>query len=123
MSSMAVSRFLITGGSQGIGAAIVELACKAGHQVVFTGRNQQQIDAVARQPARTDSVPTSHRATTTPGRSTSAPSAWAASMSSSTTPATPTAARSARSTSAKMKEMFDTNVFGLVDFTNWSCRR
>ena len=36
---MPASRFLITGGSQGIGAAVVELARKAGHEVVFTGRN------------------------------------------------------------------------------------
>ena len=42
-------RFLITGGSQGIGAALVAHARKAGHQVVFTGRNQSQIDAVARE--------------------------------------------------------------------------
>ena len=40
-------RFLVTGGSQGIGAAVVELARKAGHQVVFTGRNPQLIDATA----------------------------------------------------------------------------
>ncbi len=41
------SRFLITGGSQGIGAALVDLARAAGHQVVFTGRNQALLDAVA----------------------------------------------------------------------------
>src|SRR5262245_3708555 len=45
---MPSSRFLITGGSQGIGAAVVELARKAGHQVVFTGRNQQLIDETVR---------------------------------------------------------------------------
>ena len=45
---MSGSRFLVTGGSQGIGAAVVELAAKAGHQVVFTGRNDQFIDAVAK---------------------------------------------------------------------------
>ncbi len=37
---MQTRRFLITGGSQGIGAAIVTQARAAGHQVVFTGRNQ-----------------------------------------------------------------------------------
>ena len=47
---MSASRFLVTGGSQGIGAALVELAAKAGHQVVFTGRNDQFIDAVAKKP-------------------------------------------------------------------------
>jgi 3-oxoacyl-[acyl-carrier protein] reductase len=45
---MQPARFLITGGSQGIGAAIVELACRAGHQVVFTGRNEQLIETIAR---------------------------------------------------------------------------
>ena len=39
-------RFLITGGSQGIGAALAKLACEQGHDVVFTGRNQQLIDKV-----------------------------------------------------------------------------
>jgi 3-oxoacyl-[acyl-carrier protein] reductase len=44
---MQTQRFLITGGSQGIGAALVALARKAGHQVVFTGRNHQQVETVA----------------------------------------------------------------------------
>jgi 3-oxoacyl-[acyl-carrier protein] reductase len=44
---MQTRRFLITGGSQGIGAAIVEHARKAGHQVVFTGRNDAEITRVA----------------------------------------------------------------------------
>jgi NAD(P)-dependent dehydrogenase (short-subunit alcohol dehydrogenase family) len=45
---MQPSRFLVTGGSQGIGAAIVEQARNAGHQVVSTGRNKELIDAMAR---------------------------------------------------------------------------
>ena len=44
---MQTQRFLITGGSQGIGAALVALARKAGHQVVFTGRNDHQISSIA----------------------------------------------------------------------------
>jgi 3-oxoacyl-[acyl-carrier protein] reductase len=40
-------RFLITGGSQGIGAALVTLARKAGHAVVFTGRHDDTIGQVA----------------------------------------------------------------------------
>ena len=40
-------RFLVTGGSQGIGAAVVQQARRAGHMVLFTGRNQQLIDGVA----------------------------------------------------------------------------
>ena len=43
---MQTRRFLITGGSQGIGAAIVIQARAAGHQVVFTGRNQQLIKKI-----------------------------------------------------------------------------
>jgi len=46
---MTPRRFLITGGSQGIGAAIVSHACQAGHRVVFTGRQQAAIDEVAKQ--------------------------------------------------------------------------
>jgi 3-oxoacyl-[acyl-carrier protein] reductase len=44
---MSSRRFLITGGSQGIGAALVELASKAGHTVVFTGRDERLIEKVA----------------------------------------------------------------------------
>ena len=44
---MQTQRFLITGGSQGIGAAIVTEAREAGHQVVFTGRNEALIAALA----------------------------------------------------------------------------
>lgn len=44
---MPTQRFLITGGSQGIGAALVDLARKAGHQVVFTGRDEAFINRVA----------------------------------------------------------------------------
>ena len=40
-------RFLITGGSQGIGAAVVTRARAAGHAVVFTGRDAPAIEAVA----------------------------------------------------------------------------
>jgi NAD(P)-dependent dehydrogenase (short-subunit alcohol dehydrogenase family) len=40
--------FLVTGGSQGIGAAVVERARAAGHQVVFTGRDKGRIEDVAR---------------------------------------------------------------------------
>ena len=45
---MQTQRFLITGGIQGIGAAIVTQARDAGHQVVFTGRQDAQIAAVAK---------------------------------------------------------------------------
>ena len=44
---MQTQRFLVTGGSQGIGAALVTQARQAGHQVVFTGRNETQIATLA----------------------------------------------------------------------------
>ena len=44
---MSEQRVLITGGSQGIGAALVSRMRDAGHDVVFTGRNEDRIAAVA----------------------------------------------------------------------------
>ena len=115
---MQPARFLITGGSQGIGAAIAELACKAGHQVVFTGRNQQLIDAVARKTgahglradvsvgddnARTIDVCT-ERMGGVDVLVNNAAYAYRAEIGALDV--------------GRMKEMFDTNVFGLVDVTN-----
>ena len=45
---MQTQRFLITGGSQGIGAALVAQARAAGHKVVFTGRKEAETAAVAK---------------------------------------------------------------------------
>ena len=45
---MTPKRFLVTGGTQGIGAAVVEHARQAGHQVVFTGRDDGRVQEVAR---------------------------------------------------------------------------
>jgi 3-oxoacyl-[acyl-carrier protein] reductase len=44
---MPTRRFLITGGSQGIGAAVVARARAAGHEVVFTGRDADRIRRAA----------------------------------------------------------------------------
>lgn len=44
---MPTRRFLVTGGSQGIGAAVVEQARAAGHEVLFTGRDEARIRGVA----------------------------------------------------------------------------
>ena len=44
---MQTQRFLITGGSQGIGEALVTQARDAGHDVLFTGRDEAQIRRVA----------------------------------------------------------------------------
>jgi 3-oxoacyl-[acyl-carrier protein] reductase len=112
------ARFLVTGGSQGIGAAIVAAARKAGHQVVFTGRNQPLIDAVA---------------TETGGHGIAADVAVAADNARTVDACNQhmggidvlvnNAAYGYRAEIGdldvdRMKTMFETNVFGLVDLTN-----
>ncbi len=44
---MTYGHFLITGGTQGIGRAMVEAARNAGHDVAFTGRNTDLLEEVA----------------------------------------------------------------------------
>jgi len=115
---MQPSRFLVTGGSQGIGAAIVELACRAGHQVVFTGRNEQLIETVARKTGahglRADvSVGDDNARTVDACRD------WMSGVDVLVN----NAAYAYRAEIGAldidaMKRMFDTNVFGLVDITN-----
>ena len=53
---MQTRRFLVTGGSQGIGAAVVARARRAGHEVVFTGRDRERIDRTARETGAHGSV-------------------------------------------------------------------
>jgi 3-oxoacyl-[acyl-carrier protein] reductase len=115
---MQPARFLITGGSQGIGAAIVELACRAGHKVVFTGRNEQRIETIARKTGAyglqadvsvgDDNARTVNACTERMGGVdvlvNNAAYAYRAEIGALDVD--------------RMKEMFDTNVFGLVDLTN-----
>jgi len=112
------SRFLVTGGSQGIGAAVVEQARKGGHQVVFTGRNPQFIEAIAQKTGahglRADvSVGEDNARTVDVCRErmggidvliNNAGYAYRGEIGALDVDA--------------MKKMFDTNVFGLVDITN-----
>ena len=115
---MEPSRFLVTGGSQGIGAAIVEQARNAGHQVVFTGRNSELIDAMARKTGAVGlqadvSVPDDNARTVDACTErmggvdvlvNNAGYAYRGEIGALDV--------------SKMKTMFDTNVFGLVDLTN-----
>jgi 3-oxoacyl-[acyl-carrier protein] reductase len=115
---MEPARFLITGGSQGIGAAIVELARAEGHQVVFTGRNPRLIGAVAAKTgahgikadvaAAEDNARTVDECTQRMGGVdvliNNAAYAYRAEIGALDVDS--------------MKQMFETNVFGLVDLTN-----
>lgn len=115
---MSASRFLVTGGSQGIGAALVELAVKAGHRVVFTGRNDQHIEAVAKKTG-------AHGV----NANVSVPEDNARTVDACTTymggvdvlvnnAAYDYRAEIGALDVARMKDLFETNVFGLVDITN-----
>jgi 3-oxoacyl-[acyl-carrier protein] reductase len=115
---MSPSRFLITGGSQGIGAALVELARAAGHQVVFTGRNQERIDALANKTGahglRADVAQADDNKRTVD---------MSAELMGGIDVLVNNAGYAYRGEIgtldvSKMREMFDTNVFGLVDLTN-----
>ena len=47
MADTTAKRFLITGGSKGIGASLVALAREQGHHVVYTGRDEATLNRVA----------------------------------------------------------------------------
>jgi 3-oxoacyl-[acyl-carrier protein] reductase len=115
---MQPNRFLVTGGSQGIGAAIVTLARQAGHQVVFTARNQEFIDRIAQQTGalgvRADVAVADDNARTV---------AVCMDRMGGVDVLINNAGYAYRGEIGaldvdKMKAMFDTNVFGLVDITN-----
>lgn len=115
---MPSARFLVTGGSQGIGAAIVSAARTAGHQVVFTGRNQSLLDRLATSTgafglAADVSVPADNARTVEVCRE----------QMGGVDVLINNAAYGYRAEIgdidlAQMKAMFETNVFGLVDLTN-----
>jgi 3-oxoacyl-[acyl-carrier protein] reductase len=115
---MSSSRFLVTGGSQGIGAAVVELARKAGHQVVFTGRNQRLIDAMA---AKTGAH--GLHADVTAGTDNAKTVDFCQERMGGIDVLVNNAAYAYRGEIGtldveQMRAMFETNVFGLVDITN-----
>ena len=115
---MAALRFLITGGSQGIGAALVEAATKAGHKVVFTGRNGPAIEAAAKQTGavgvRADVAVAEDNARTVD---------TCMQQMGGIDVLVNNAAHDYRAEIGaldvgRMKTLFETNVFGLVDLTN-----
>jgi 3-oxoacyl-[acyl-carrier protein] reductase len=111
-------RFLVTGGSQGIGGAVVELARAAGHHVVFTGRNEQLIDAAARKTGATGL-----RADVAVAADNARTVAACMERMGGVDVLINNAAYAYRAEIGalevdEMKEMFATNIFGLVDLTN-----
>jgi 3-oxoacyl-[acyl-carrier protein] reductase len=115
---MSGERFLVIGGSQGIGAGVVELATKAGHQVMFTGRNDQFIESVAKKTGahgvRADvSVPEDNARTVETCNDRMGGIDVLINNA-----AYDYRAEIGALDIGKMKDLFDTNVFGLVDITN-----
>jgi 3-oxoacyl-[acyl-carrier protein] reductase len=115
---MTSRRFLVTGGSQGIGAAVVDLARRAGHEVVFTGRNTGLIDAVARKTGaygvQADVAASDDNARTV---------ALCTERMGGVDVLVNNAAYGYRAEIGaldvgEMRQMFETNVFGMVDLTN-----
>jgi 3-oxoacyl-[acyl-carrier protein] reductase len=112
------TRFLITGGSQGIGAALVTLARRAGHKVVFTGRDEARIDEVA----RSTGAHGVRANVALPGDNEKTIEACETHMGGIdvliNNAALPCAAEIGELDIDRMRALFDTNVFGMVDITN-----
>ena len=115
---MSQLRFLVTGGSQGIGAAVVERARAAGHQVVFTGRNPQLIADTANKTGAHGIAADVAK----PGDNERTVAACAEKMGGVDVLINNAAYAYRGEIGAldvgEMKAMFETNVFGLVDLTN-----
>ena len=115
---MTPRRFLITGGSQGIGAAVVEQARAAGHHVTFTGRDRARIDALA---AATRAHGVAADVASGDDNQRTVDAALAAMGGIDVLVNNAGYAYRAEIGAldvAAMRAMFDTNVFGLVDLTN-----
>lgn len=111
-------RFLITGGSQGIGAALVAAARSAGHEVVFTGRDEPRIAELAGRTGahgvRADVAVSSDNARLV--------EACVEQMGGIdiliNNAGVPYTAEIGDLDVDRMRKLFDTNVFGMVDITN-----
>ena len=115
---MTERKLLITGASQGIGAALVEQARAAGHQVTFTGRDRGRIDVLAATTGAHGIV-----ADVTSGDDNQRTVDEAIARMGGIDTLVNNAGYAYRAEIgaldvAAMRTMFDTNVFGLVDITN-----
>ena len=115
---MSTRRILVTGGSQGIGAALVEQARAGGHQVAFTGRDRGRVDAVAAKTGAHGIV-----ADVASGDDNARAVSDAVARMGGIDVLVNNAGYAYRAEIGAMdidamRTMFDTNVFGLVDITN-----
>ncbi len=118
MAGKQKKRFLITGGSKGIGASIVEQARKDGHDVVFTGRDEEALAHVAR-----DTGALSIQAEITEPRDNARVVEFAKDKMGGidvliNNAAIGYGAPIGEIDMKKLMELFDVNIFGLVDLTN-----
>lgn len=111
-------RFVITGGSQGIGAALVAQARAAGHQVVFTGRDEERLAEVS---SRTGAI--GLKADVTRAEDNARVVQECVTRMGGVDVLVNNAGYAYRAEIGamdvdQMRAMFETNVFGLVDLTN-----
>ena len=111
-------RLVVTGASQGIGAALVEQARATGHQVTFTGRDQARVEALAVKTGAHGLV-----ADVTNGDDNQRTVDTAVARMGGIDVLVNNAGYAYRAEIgaldvAAMRTMFETNVFGLVDITN-----
>ena len=111
-------RWLVTGGSQGIGESVVEQARAAGHAVTFTGRDRSRVDALAARTGAHGVVADVTRADDN-ARTIDEASARMGGIDVLINNAGYAYRGEIGSLDVgRMREMFETNVFGLVDITN-----
>lgn len=115
---MTQRRLVVTGASQGIGAALVEQARAAGHQVTFTGRDRARVEALAAATGAHGLV-----ADVTSGDDNQRTVETALARMGGIDVLVNNAGYAYRAEIgaldvAAMRAMFETNVFGLVDITN-----
>src|SRR5512139_203110 len=115
---MSTRRVLVTGGSQGIGAALVEQARAEGHHVTFTGRDRARVEALAAKTGAHGIVADVARGDDNARTVEAAVAAMGGLDVLVNNAGYAYRAEIGAMDVAAMRTMFETNVFGLVDITN-----
>ena len=111
-------KLLVTGGSQGIGESLVEQARAAGHAVTFTGRDRARVESLAARTGAHGVVADVTRAEDNDRTVDEAASRMGGIDVLVNNAGYAYRAEIGSLDVAHMREMFDTNVFGLVEVTN-----